>query len=565
MASQIIQASSQPRTLPVFTHFFAYLRSRLVLTVVVPCLLACLFAFLAIRTAWDTEPAFPDASRHAMNGALVYDSIREGGWRHPIEYTKQYYAKLPAISLPFHPPVFALWEAVFYAFLGVSYVAARMAVGLAVALSCVLLYRLVIKTHKSPVFAVGVILAFGILPLSQWLAQEVMLEFPGLVFVLIAMTCAYHLNETVRYSSLWAIAFAVSAGLAVWTKQHAIFLAAVPPACALLAGDWRRVRDLRMWTAVAFILLSFAGVMSLSRRADAFTNRGWGTERYTKPEFFLKTVTRHIGESDDIFFRILGPAAVTLLILSLVFWLVQRIRRTGVLEDLNFYVVWVIGVVSLMLVLPFADLRYVFFALPASLVIIGSFLHYVVAKVWRARGAVVVATLLMIGSVAASASFTNEWMRGPHKAANIVLASRPERVLYCGKHNGSFVMSVRSLDPNHRTTVIRGDKISLKAVGNAGWVSYLQKLGISFVVAETHPKPEGIMLFCETIVTGKTNPLVLTQEIEMEGSRSYIGNQLRIYRVPNPSPDPINEIWVPSSIVGGGLKIELSPKGGAAK
>ncbi len=61
---------------------------------------------------------------------------------------------------------------------------------------------------------------------TQGLANEVMLELPSLTFVLGALYCLRDLKR--EYALRRGLFFAVLAGAAVWTKQHAVFLGLVP-------------------------------------------------------------------------------------------------------------------------------------------------------------------------------------------------------------------------------------------------------------------------------------------------------------------------------------------------
>ena len=105
--------------------------------------LAGFFGWWGFRGAVGGSPIDPDASRHMMNGAMLYDMIRTGGVTHPVPFARAWYARLPAISLPYHAPLFPLFESLFFAVLGVRYWVARLAVAVMAALSVWLLARLV--------------------------------------------------------------------------------------------------------------------------------------------------------------------------------------------------------------------------------------------------------------------------------------------------------------------------------------------------------------------------------------------------------------------------------------
>src|SRR6266481_2307403 len=89
--------------------------------------LALFFGWWGFRGAPGSNPIFPDASRHMLNGAMLYDMMRTGNVGRPVAFAQSWYARLPAISLPYHPPLFPLFESLFYAVFGVRYWAARLA------------------------------------------------------------------------------------------------------------------------------------------------------------------------------------------------------------------------------------------------------------------------------------------------------------------------------------------------------------------------------------------------------------------------------------------------------
>jgi 4-amino-4-deoxy-L-arabinose transferase-like glycosyltransferase len=123
------------------------------LSICAPYLLALLFFGLALYGVNRTDIVDTDAARHAMNGAFLYDLIRTGHLLHPITYAKAYYSQLPALSMPFHPPLFPSIEAIFFALFGVSLLTARVTVAVAVAISAILFYRLALATVKRPIIA----------------------------------------------------------------------------------------------------------------------------------------------------------------------------------------------------------------------------------------------------------------------------------------------------------------------------------------------------------------------------------------------------------------------------
>src|SRR5215471_3663811 len=151
--------------------------------------LALGFCFWALYGVAGTEVIDTDAARHAMNGAFIYDLVRTGHLGNPIEYARQYFGHLPALSMPYHPPLFPACEAVFYALFGLNLLTARIAVAVSVGICVILLYRLTLRTLGVPLMAACVCVTTFSLWTVQLVGRDVMLEFPSMVFTLGALCC----------------------------------------------------------------------------------------------------------------------------------------------------------------------------------------------------------------------------------------------------------------------------------------------------------------------------------------------------------------------------------------
>jgi 4-amino-4-deoxy-L-arabinose transferase-like glycosyltransferase len=154
---------------------------------VLPWLLALFFALWGLRGIETGNIVDTDAARHAMNGAFLHDMVREGELTSPVQYAKAYYGRYPALSLPYHPPLFPLVESVFFFGFGVNLVTARILVALFVAMAAVLLYHLILRTHQSHLLAFLATATFFWINGSQRVAADVMLEFPSLALAIAAL------------------------------------------------------------------------------------------------------------------------------------------------------------------------------------------------------------------------------------------------------------------------------------------------------------------------------------------------------------------------------------------
>jgi len=139
-----------------------------------------------------------------MNGVFVHDLVRHGDPLHLMAFAKSCYSRYPSLSIPYHPPLFPLAEALFFFGFGVNLFAAR--VSAATALGVVLLYRLVLRTHGSPVIAAASTVIFFSLASAFTLASDVMLEMPTLALILLSMLYLSDLDG--NYSLRRGLAFA---------------------------------------------------------------------------------------------------------------------------------------------------------------------------------------------------------------------------------------------------------------------------------------------------------------------------------------------------------------------
>ena len=187
-----------------------------------PVGLAILIGGWALR-AWNLLNLTSDAPNHLLNGALIHDWIASGNWRHPIRFTSWFYSHLPAVTIPYHPPLFALLEAAFFTLFGMSVLAGRVLIALITAVNVLLVYGLVRERRNRAIVSAAIAIGFFGLEISQKAASNVMLEMPALMFLLAAI---YQLRDFERdsFSMKRAMLFGVTAGLAIWTKQSTVFL-----------------------------------------------------------------------------------------------------------------------------------------------------------------------------------------------------------------------------------------------------------------------------------------------------------------------------------------------------
>ena len=198
-----------------------------------------LVGLVAARDIGQAGFGFPDASRHAMDGVLFWDMLRDGGYTQPIEFTKQFYGRYPCLGFPFHyPPLFALSEVPFFALFGLSSATARL---------CVLCWHvgavlLLFEIGRRVIGLTGGVLAalfFATSPVVLEWSRQVMLEAPTTCMLLLATWLLLRWEEQPGVLRAWFWAAALVGALL--SKQTAIFI--IGAHALYLLARWRSVRS----------------------------------------------------------------------------------------------------------------------------------------------------------------------------------------------------------------------------------------------------------------------------------------------------------------------------------
>jgi len=77
-------------------------------------------SFLLLRGIGDPSLVYPDADRLLMDGVFIHDFMREMPVNEIYEFTSDYYAQYPALSIGYRPPFFPFVEALFNGVFGIN-------------------------------------------------------------------------------------------------------------------------------------------------------------------------------------------------------------------------------------------------------------------------------------------------------------------------------------------------------------------------------------------------------------------------------------------------------------
>jgi len=93
--------------------------------IVLICIVSLLLATKGIRDE-GTVSLQGDMPRYMMNGVYFYDLTRDLPFLNIIDYTLQYFARYPALSLGQHPLLPGIVQVPFYSIFGISVFSARL-------------------------------------------------------------------------------------------------------------------------------------------------------------------------------------------------------------------------------------------------------------------------------------------------------------------------------------------------------------------------------------------------------------------------------------------------------
>lgn len=399
-----------------------------------------------------------DSPRHALNGVFVADMLRDMPLHDPSGYAYAYYAKYPALTILFYPPLFYFFSAPFYWLFGVSHETALGAVFALYAIFALGSYRL-FRFWLPPVFAALAAAALVLSPEIAFWGRQVMLEVPAFAPLIWSAVCFTSFRKTGKNSRLyWASALLV---LAMYTKISAAFIA---PAyvLVLLIENRGLLRQRHVWivgalSAIALVPLIVmttkfgqANVQSVSGIADSEVSRlsisGW--------LWYVKQIPGQIGWP-------LSIAALLAIIAACVGGFAHRSGNSLERGDLVFWYAWLLVGYAFFSAIDLKEARHSVFILPPLV-----FLAYRLFATWSScKAGVLIAAALSVAVVVETAVWRPVFfVDGYAKVAAYVAEHAPKdsAVVFSGYRDGSFVFNMRARTDRPDLSVVRADKLLLK-------------------------------------------------------------------------------------------------------
>jgi 4-amino-4-deoxy-L-arabinose transferase-like glycosyltransferase len=451
--------------------------------------------------------------------------------------------------MPYHPPLFPVIEAVFFALFGVKLLTARVAVAASVGVCAILLYRLSHATLGNRVLAACVTVTTLSLWTSQLVARDVMLEYPTMVFTLAALYCLRDIDRS--YTMRRAVLFAIFAAAAVWTKQHSAFLGGVPILYALLARRWRLFIEKPFWVSTGLFAAAVLGFIALTRHfhgvgvdrmATHSSDAYWILVR-TLPSYF-----RWIVEDLQGLPSVFAASAILSFVLT-------RRRDLRPPLKLGLYFAWIIALIVILVDLNATTERYLFFLFPATLSIGYAWLFRGCSCVLGERRAEFVAAGFGVAWFAVGLFVPVEFLRGPAAAAQLVVQGSPVRVLYAGEADGNFIFAARTLDPKLQVTVIPAAKLPPETWKPEALDGFCRQFGVDWIVFENSPVQQHPWT---SLRDARPASLMLERSVPLDSNRSrWRMGTMDIYRFSGPAAHPGGVLKLPIRKIGGSIGVKL--------
>jgi len=459
--------------------------------VLMPVLLALAVALLFIGAPMNGAFDWSDSPRHALNGVFIKDLFVAMPLHDPSGFAYAYYAKYPALTILFYPPLFYLLSAPFYALFGVSQETALLVVGLHYLMFAWGIWRLFRFWLPSYQALTATVMLAAAPEVAFW-GRQVMLEIPAYAFMIWSAVQFIRYRRGEGNSCLyWSI---VLLGLAMYTKISTGFLALAY--CVTLLAEQRgaMLRQRQHWIALVLMLVGLtplalltlkfgqANVQSVSGIADAAVSRhsiqGW--------LWYARQIPGQLG----------WPVAL-LALAGLLLCATQRLQDRMSSGDRMFWFTWLACGYVFFSAIDLKEARHSIFILAPLVLLAVLALRALLSERWLASACTILAVAVILQTILGRPV---QYVGGYAASADYIAhhAPRNSSVLFSGYRDGSFVFNMRARDDRPDLSVVRADKLLLsvavrrelgvkeKELSERDLANRINELGIHYVVAQPH-------------------------------------------------------------------------------
>jgi len=390
-----------------------------------------------------------DASRHALDGAFLYDLARALPFRHPVQFALDYYRQYPALAIGFYPPLFSLALAGYYAIFGVSEASALACEMTFFFLLAWGVFRLSRRWLGPTAAFAATLLQIGAPGLLFW-GRQIMLDIPA--YALLIWAAVYFLRYLETSESRPLYTAVILAAAAIYTKYNSAFFVGVFALTLLIARGRKAISDRQLWRATGFAVVLVIPAVTIFLVLARFNLAQAANGSLS-------------GSSDSLFYyldalpQIMSWSTVLLALsysVGSVYLPSLRLQRS----DGVFLVTWLIVGFVFYTAIAVKDPRHIIFVTyPIALAPILLIERLPISAAWGRRFAG-----LALGLVTFTFSLLEgpaPFVAGPKSAAISVAELSPPNtnVAFWGRHDGTFVFAMRCCTGRPDLGVVRLDKI----------------------------------------------------------------------------------------------------------
>ena len=387
-----------------------------------------------------------DMPRHMMNGVYFYDLIRNMPFTHFLEYTFEYYARYPALSLGHHPLLLGVAEVPFYALFGVSVFSARLTIIFFMIIAGLVWFLLIKEIYDKEVAFVSSLL-FITTPFIVDYSRIVMCEVPTLALIIVTVYLFY------KYCKLskkrYAVAFIASFVLSLFSKQTAVFMVPLFLIYYLLTKDVRRLLTKKVIISCIIITLLILPLILVTLKFSQL-NVGWiketifsniGLNRLSDP---LKTIWQN-------------HFTFPVLILSLIGICLSIFKRD---KRAIVFILWITCFYLMITLLGVQAPRYSIYWIPPFSLFAATVFNVFCFRLWKILFSIILIIIVTYQFTIVSQKEL-EYAKGYEEAARYVIDNRKgASVLFSSKvDTGYFIFFTRKLAPWKEMVILRADKL----------------------------------------------------------------------------------------------------------
>jgi hypothetical protein len=518
---------------------------------------------LLTRQFWNPHLGYPDADRILMDGVFIHDFLRDLPLTNIYDYTINYYAQYPALSIGYRPPFFPFVEAIFNTAFGVNMWSSRLAILAFAVVGFSAWFFLVRRIFNTSTALASCLLLISLPFISKW-GWYTMGELPLLSMAMLTCYLFYRYVETDKARFLFGCA--LSFVLAVWTKQTAFYLAfwfllyLIYDKSLLM-----RLKQGKVWIAVALITAAliplalitlWLGDQNLAQSVGTAATQGaspWTQRLLRLPEHF-----------DNILNYQTTLPFIVLTLAGMFLSVIKGDRKT------IFFWLFILATVLFFSYVIHKNERYSIFWLPAFS-LFAAYPLYLLREFYFPRYAfALVLTIAFSYNVYSIYKVEPNYATGYQEAAQFVLENSSSPTVFVDAYNnGYFTYFMRAHDDARSMYVLRADKLlasssisaknrlELHAQNKKEILEILGKYGIELIVVESQDI-SGVEIYKEFRELLQNGPFSLIKRIPVETTRPVLDDQeLLIYRYLERKPIAGNTLTLHLPVVGQTIEVPL--------